>query len=50
MDRQTSGFPPQALSAHALSIGLIYRVDGDLIRILAVAHLRQLPGYWRSRE
>jgi plasmid stabilization system protein ParE len=30
--------------------GLIYRIDGDLIRIIAVAHRRQRPGYWRGRE
>jgi plasmid stabilization system protein ParE len=30
--------------------GLIYRVDGDLLRIIAIAHRRQRPGYWRGRE
>ena len=30
--------------------GLIYRVDGDLLRIVAVAHRRQRPGYWRERK
>jgi len=30
--------------------GLIYRVDGDLLRIIAVAHRRQRPGYWRGRK
>ena len=30
--------------------GLIYFVDGDLVRIIAVAHRRQRPGYWRGRE
>jgi toxin ParE1/3/4 len=29
--------------------GLIYRVDGDKLRILALAHRRQRPGYWRGR-
>ncbi len=29
--------------------GLIYRVDGDLVRIMAIAHRRQRPGYWRGR-
>lgn len=28
----------------------IYRVDGELLRIIAVAHRRQRPGYWRDRE
>jgi len=28
---------------------LIYRADADLLRIVAVAHRRRRPGYWRSR-
>ena len=28
---------------------VVYRVDGDLIRIMAVMHQRQRPGYWRNR-
>ena len=30
--------------------GVIYRVAGDALRILAIAHRRQRPGYWRERE
>jgi plasmid stabilization system protein ParE len=29
--------------------GLIYRVESDTLRILALAHRRQRPGYWRGR-
>lgn len=29
--------------------GIIYRVQGDTLRILALAHRRQRPGYWRKR-
>lgn len=29
---------------------LIYRVDGDRLRIVAVGHRRRLPGYWRLRS
>ena len=29
---------------------LIYRAEGDTLRILAVSHRRQRPGYWRTRE
>ena len=29
---------------------LIYRIDTDRILIVAVAHLRRRPGYWRVRE
>jgi plasmid stabilization system protein ParE len=28
---------------------LIYRVEGDIIRIYAVAHVRRRRGYWRKR-
>jgi plasmid stabilization system protein ParE len=28
---------------------VIYRVETDLIRIVAVMHQRQRPGYWRGR-
>jgi hypothetical protein len=28
---------------------LIYRVDGDEIRVFAVAHVRRRPGHWRRR-
>jgi toxin ParE1/3/4 len=29
---------------------LIYRIDGDQLRILAVAHRRRRPGYWSQRQ
>jgi len=28
---------------------LIYRVEGEIIRIYAVAHVRRRRGYWRKR-
>jgi plasmid stabilization system protein ParE len=28
---------------------VIYRVDGDQVRVVAVAHSRRLPGYWLHR-
>ena len=30
--------------------GLVFRVDGELLRIIAVAHRRRRPGYWRKRK
>ncbi len=30
--------------------GIIYRVADGTLRVLAVAHRRQKPGYWRARE
>jgi len=29
---------------------LIYRIDGDQLRILAIAHRRRRPGYWSQRQ
>jgi plasmid stabilization system protein ParE len=29
--------------------GVIYRVSTDHIEVIAVMHLRQRPGYWKSR-
>jgi len=29
--------------------GVIYRVEGETLRVLAIAHRRQRPGYWRTR-
>ena len=29
--------------------GLVYRVDGERLRVIAVAHRRRRPGYWRLR-
>ncbi len=28
---------------------LIYRVDGNQVRVVALAHSRRLPGYWAGR-
>ena len=28
---------------------LIYRIDADLLRVIALSHRRQRPGYWRDR-
>jgi plasmid stabilization system protein ParE len=29
---------------------IIYRVDGDQMRVVAVAHSRRLPGFWSGRS
>lgn len=34
---------------HRFPFALIYRIDGDRLRILAVAHRRRRPGYWSQR-
>jgi len=30
--------------------GLVFRVDGEILRIIAVAHRHRRPGYWRKRK
>lgn len=30
--------------------GLVYRVHGEQVRVVAVPHDRQLPGYWAGRS
>jgi len=45
LDERHRRFPLQRFP-----FGLIYRTDGELLRIVAVAHRRRLPGYWRERE
>jgi toxin ParE1/3/4 len=29
---------------------LVYRIEGDALRILAIAHQRRRPGYWAKRR
>ena|SRR6267154_3551567 len=45
LDERRRRFPLQRFP-----YGIIYRVAGETLRILAIAHRRQRPGYWRSRE
>ena len=37
------------LRLHGFPYTLHYRVDGDLIRIVAVANQRRKPGFWAGR-
>ncbi len=38
------------LSLRRFPYHLIYRIDPDRVLILAVAHHRRRPGYWRARR
>jgi toxin ParE1/3/4 len=29
---------------------LVYRIDGNVLRIVAFAHIRKRPGYWSRRK
>jgi plasmid stabilization system protein ParE len=37
------------LVVHGFPYEVVYRVRGEVLEILAVAHLRRRPGYWRDR-
>jgi plasmid stabilization system protein ParE len=45
LDERHRRFPLQRFP-----FAVIFRVDGDLLRIVAVAHRRRRPGYWRERK
>ena len=38
------------LNFHRFPYAIVYRHDRESVLILAVAHLRQRPGYWRRRR
>lgn len=35
---------------HHFPWGLVYRVEGQQVHVLAVMHLHREPGYWRDRH
>ena len=37
------------MSLAGFPFSIVYRVDGDVLRILAFAHKRRRPGYWAGR-
>lgn len=37
------------LPIHRFPVSLVYRVHGDSIRVIAMAHQRRTPGFWRDR-
>ncbi|ODU33767.1 MAG: hypothetical protein ABS92_15970 [Thiobacillus sp. SCN 63-374] len=38
------------LQVHRFPYSVIYRADGDMLRVLAVAHHSRRPGYWAGRR
>lgn len=38
------------LQVHRFPYAVIYRVEGDALRVLAVAHHSRRPGYWAGRR
>lgn len=48
-------FPPVSIEVRRKLLerfpyGVLYVIEPDRIRILAVAHLKRRPGYWRRRR
>jgi hypothetical protein len=40
----------QRLSLNGFPFSVVYRVHGDVVRILAVAHMKRDPLYWQARK
>ena len=38
------------LPVHRFPVSLVYRVQGDMVRVIAVAGQRRQPGYWAGRR
>jgi toxin ParE1/3/4 len=41
--------PFRRLPIRRFPYSVVYHVSGDMLRIVALAHQRRRPGYWRSR-
>jgi plasmid stabilization system protein ParE len=39
----------KVLRMHRFPYGVVYRLIDDQVLILAIAHLRRRPGYWKGR-
>ncbi len=42
--------PYRRVVLNRFPFSLVYRIKGSALRIVAVAHQRRKPGYWRGRE
>ena len=38
------------LPIHRFPVSLVYRVQGDMVRVIAVAAQRRRPGHWHGRR
>jgi plasmid stabilization system protein ParE len=45
----TSGLRTRRYLMHRFPYAIIYRVHGEEVQVLAVAHGHRRPGYWRKR-
>jgi plasmid stabilization system protein ParE len=42
--------PYRCLFLDRFPFSVFYRIEGSTLRILAIAHQRRRPGYWKGRE
>ena len=35
---------------HRFPFAIVYRYDKEVVRVIAVMHLKRKPGYWKHRE
>lgn len=42
--------PVRRLPLRRFPYSIVYSIDGDDIRVLAVAHQRRKPGFWKDRR
>lgn len=47
---ETGTYNTRMLPLHKFPYSLIYRLQGDVARIIAVAHHSRRPGYWVGRR
>jgi plasmid stabilization system protein ParE len=47
---ETGTHNTRTLPLHSFPYSLIYRLQGDKIRVIAVAHHSRQPGYWIGRR
>lgn len=40
----------RSLLVHRYPYSVIYRIEGDILRVLAIAHHGRRPGYWAGRR
>jgi len=54
-ERPEAGSPFRDLNARRMLVAgfpyqVVYRIDSDGIRVIAFAHLKRRPGFWRHRR
>lgn len=47
---QPGPYQTRKLPLHAFPYSLIYRVETETVRVIAIAHQRRRPGYWAGRR